>query len=156
MRASYSPAKPLTENHNMVPSLSPGLSREAAATLGKLSYKIQPLIPKPRKARIRTAANSPKIQNSTLKIQNWFPHPQTNPRLTSTLAHPKSTVDLGGEGLIRVENGLRPPLSPTCYRPISGPKIKESNQNQTVTGRKIFIMVAVRKNHFAKRTQLAK
>jgi hypothetical protein len=134
----------LIENHNLVRSLSPGLAARRP-TPGKLS---------------------PKIQNSTLKIQHYFPHPQTNPRLTSTLAHPKSTVDLRCEGLIWVENGLRPPLSPTCYRPISGPKIRESNQNQTVTGRKIFIMVAVtqspstmvaiRKDHFAKRTQLAK
>jgi hypothetical protein len=58
-------------------------------------------------------------------------HPQTNP-------HPKSTVDLGCEGLIWVGNGLRPPLSPTSYRPISGPKIKESNQNQTATNQKIY------------------
>jgi hypothetical protein len=114
----------------VVPSLSPGLAAQRP-TPGKLSHKIQPLIPKPREARIRTAANSPKIQHSTLKIQHCFPHPQTNP-------HPKSTVDLGCEGLIRVENGLRSPLLPTGYRPISGPKIKESNQNQTATHQKIY------------------
>jgi hypothetical protein len=113
VRASYFPAKPLIENHNVVPSLSPGFPREAAA-------------------------NSPTIQNSTLKIQHCFSHPQTNPHPKSTLAHPKSTVDLGCEGLIRVENGLRPPLSPTYYRPKSGPKIKESNQNQTATNQKIY------------------
>jgi hypothetical protein len=120
----------LIENHNVVPSLSLGLAAQRP-TPGKLSHKIQPLIPKPREARIRTAANSPKIQNSTLKIQHCFPHPQTNP-------HPKSTVDLGYEGLIRVENGLRSPLLPTGYRPISGPKIKESNQNQTATHQKTY------------------
>jgi len=133
MRASYFPAKPLIENHNVVPSLSPGLAAQRP-TPGKLPHKIQPLISRecgPREARIRIAANFPKIQNSTLKIQHCFPHPQTNP-------HPKSTVDLGCEGLIRVENGLRAPLSPTCYRPISGPKIKESNQNQTATHQKIY------------------
>src|ERR1700722_13000407 len=38
--------------------------------------------------------------------------------------HLKSTVDLRCEGLIWVENGLRSPLLPNGYRPISGPKIK--------------------------------
>jgi hypothetical protein len=56
----------------------------------------------------------------------------------STLAHPKSTVDLECEPLIRVENGLRAPLLLTGYRPISGPKIKESNQNQTAANQKIY------------------
>ncbi len=141
MRVSYFPAKPLINYPNVVPSLSLGLPRKAAATPGKLPHKIQPLISRecgPREARIRTAANSPKIQNSTLKIQHSFPHPQTNPHPKSTVAHHKSTVDLGYEGLIRVENGLRPPLSPTYYRPKSGPKIKESNQNQTATNQKIY------------------
>ncbi len=121
-RASYFPAQPLTENPNGVPSFSPGLAVQRP-TPGKLSHKIQPLIPKPREARITIAANFPKIQNSTLKIQHCFPHPQANPHPKSTMAHPKSTLDLGCEGLIRVENGLRPPLSPTCYQPKSGPKI---------------------------------
>src|ERR1700722_20971867 len=124
MRASYFPAKPLIENHNVVPSLSPGLAAQRP-TPGKLPHKIQPLISRecgPREARIKIAANSPTIQNSTLKIQHSFPHPQTNPK--STLANPKSTVDLGCELLIRFENGLRPPLSPTSYRPKSGPKIR--------------------------------
>ena len=57
--------------------------------------------------------------------------PQTHP-------HPKSTLDLGSERLIKVENGLRSPLSLTCYRPISGPKIRESNQNQTTANHKIY------------------
>jgi len=109
----------LIENHNVVPSLSPELAAQRP-TPGKLSHKIQPLISReggPREARIRTAANSPKIQNSTLTIQHCFPHPPTNP-------HPKSTVDLGCEELIRVENGLRAPLSPTCHRPIIWPENK--------------------------------
>ncbi len=138
MRASCSPAKPLIQNHNGVPSFSPGLAAQRP-TPGNRSPKIQPLISRecgPREARIRTAVNSPKIQNSTLKIQHYFPHPQTNPHPKSTLAHPKSTVDLGCEPLIRVENGLRPPLSPTSYRPKSGPKIRESGQNQTATDQK--------------------
>ena len=136
----YFPAKPLIENHNVVPSFSPGLAVQRP-TPGKLSHKIQPLISReggPREARIRTAANSP-------KIQHCFPHPQTNPHPKSTLAHPKSTVELGHEPLIRVENGLRSPLSPTSYRPKSGPKIRESNQNQTATNRKkISLLLSAR------------
>jgi hypothetical protein len=46
-----------------------------------------------------------------------FPHPQANP-------HPKSTLDLSCEGLIKVENGLRPPLSPTRYQLIIRPENK--------------------------------
>ncbi len=130
VRASCFSAKPLTENYNVVPSLSLGLAAQRP-TPGKLPHKIQPLMAKPREARIRTAANSP-------KIQHCFSHPQTNPHPKSTLAHPKSTVDLRCEGLIRVENGLRSPLLPTGYRPISGPKIKESNQNQTAANQKIY------------------
>ncbi len=136
----YFPAKPLIENHNVVPSFSPELAARRP-TPGKLSHKIQPLIShecRPREARIKIAANSPKIQNSTLKIQHCFPHPSTNP-------HPKSTVELGHEPLIRVENGLKSPLSPTCYRPKSGPKIRESNQNQTATNRKkISLLLSAR------------
>ncbi len=65
-------------------------------------------------------------------------HSPTISHPKSTLAHPKSTVDLGFEPLIKVENGLRSPLSQTSYRPISGPKIKESNQNQTAAHQKIY------------------
>jgi hypothetical protein len=69
-------------------------------------------------------------------LQMTYPQTKANP--TSTLAHPKSTVDLGCEQLIRVENGLRSSLSPTRYRPISGPKIRGLSRNQTVTGQKIY------------------
>ena len=133
VRASYFLAKPLIENHNVVPSFSPGLAAQRP-TPGNMFHKIQPLISRdcgPREARIKIAANSPKIQNSTLKIQHCFSHPQTNPHL-------KSTVDLRCEGLIWVENGLSPPLSPISYRPKSGPKIRESNQNQTAAHQKIY------------------
>ncbi len=40
------------------------------------------------------------------------------------IPHPKSTVDLGHEPLMRVENGLRTPLSPTAYKPIIRPENK--------------------------------
>jgi hypothetical protein len=60
------------------------------------------------------------------------------PQPKSTLAHPKSTVDLGCESLIRVENSLISTLLRTSYRPISTPKIRGLNQTQTVTDRKIL------------------
>jgi hypothetical protein len=69
-----------------------------------------------------------------------FPHPQTNPHPQSTLAHPKSTVDLGCEGLIKFENGLRPHLSPTCYRPIIRPENKGIKPNSNRYKPKNFIM----------------
>ena len=53
--------------------------------------------------------------------------------------NPKSTVEVGCEELIRVENTLRSPLSSTCYRPISTPKIKGFNQTQNRLNRKYFI-----------------
>ena len=138
VRASYFPAKPLTENHNVVQSSSPGLAAQRP-TPGKLSHKIQPLISRecgPRAARIKIAAHSPQIQNLTFKIQHCFPHSPTSPHPKSTLAHPKSTLDLDCEGLIKVENGLSTPILPHCYLPISGPKIRKSNQNQTATSQK--------------------
>jgi hypothetical protein len=46
----------------------------------------------------------------------------SNPQ--STLPHPKSTVDLGCEGLIKVENGLVQTSPPTCHRP----KIRPENK----------------------------
>ncbi len=143
-----SPPQALAEYHNVVPSFSPGLA-VPRPTPGKLSHKIQSLISRecgPRGARIKITANAltanpPKIQNSTLKIQHYFPHQPTHPLPKSTLAHPKSTVDLGCEELIRVDNGLNSSPSPTRYRLKSGPKIKEFNQTQTVTGRKILPLV---------------
>ena len=57
----------------------------------------------------------------------------------STLANPKSTVDLGCEPLIKVENSLISTPSRTAYRPISTQKIKGFSQNQTVTNRKKLI-----------------
>jgi hypothetical protein len=104
VRASYSlPARTaLIENHNVVQSFSPGLPREAAATLGGTSQRpISPIPPRP-----------------------------------------KSTVDLQCEPLIKVENGFRPPIPQPVTNQQSGPKIKESNQNQTVTNRKILSLIS--------------
>ncbi len=69
-----------------------------------------------------------------------FPHPQTTPHPQSTLAHPKSTLALGCEGLIKVENGLRPHLSPTCYRPIIRPENKGIKPNSNRYKPKNLIM----------------
>ena len=51
-----------------------------------------------------------------------FPHPHTTPHPQSTFTHSESTVDLGCEPLIRGENDLRPPLSPTRYQLIIRPE----------------------------------
>ncbi len=53
-----------------------------------------------------------------------FHYPPTHFHPKSTLANPKSTVDLGCEPLIRGENDLRPPLSPTRYQLIIRPENK--------------------------------
>jgi hypothetical protein len=53
-----------------------------------------------------------------------FHYPPTHFHTKSTLANPKSTVDLGCEPLIRGENDLRPPLSPTRYQLIIRPENK--------------------------------
>jgi hypothetical protein len=54
-------------------------------------------------------------------IRPILPH---HPHPKSTLANPTSTVDLGCEPLIKVENGLRPPLPPTRRRSIIRPENK--------------------------------
>jgi hypothetical protein len=77
------------------------------------------------------------------------PHPMTrpptNPKLKSTLPLPESTVDLGCEALIRVENRLVP--SPVrghwrAFCPMMTWQSRGCDQNQTGTGRKkIFARV---------------
>jgi len=118
--------------------VSPGLPREAAATLG-LSHKIQPLTPEPREARVKTAATK-----STHKTQPRFTHPQSNPL-------PKSTVDLGCEQLIWVEkNPIPAPFLKDrhAFCLITTRPSKNTNQIQTVTGQKIyptFLLIQVEK-----------
>jgi len=133
----------LIKNHNVVPSFSPGLAARRP-TPGKLPHKIQPLISRdcgPREARIRTPANLPKIQNSTLKIQHSLPHPPTHPHPKSTLTNPKSTVDLGCEELIKVDNGLSTPFFPTrclSFCSIKTRHLRSANQTKTATCQKIY------------------
>jgi hypothetical protein len=122
----------LTENHNVVPSFNPGLAAQRP-TPGK-AHKIQPLMAKPREARIKIAANFP-------KIQPCFPHPPTHPHSKSTLAIPKSTVDLGCERLIWGENGFRSFLSHGHrhpFRPTTTRQSKGTDQIQTATHQKIY------------------
>jgi hypothetical protein len=123
------------------PTESPG--RAADSSPGSASLRAQPWVKiyKSSAADSEAARSAKFICGSPIRpISRIRPIP---PHLKSTFAHPKSTVDLGCERLIWVENGLGSPLSPTSYRPISAPKIKESNQTQTVTGRKNFIMGTV-------------
>ena len=86
-----------------------------------------------------SVSRRPKSSPHSATLRTSINRLQTNPHPKSTFAHPKSTVDLGCEPLIRVENGLRPPPSLTPYRPISTPKIRGFNQTQTVTDQKKFI-----------------
>jgi hypothetical protein len=127
MRASYSPAKPLTENPNGVPSFSPGLAAQRP-TPGIVPQKTNS-IPK--------GSRGPKPERVKHLLTPGFNvsmrHPQTNP-------HPKSTVDLGCEGLIWGKNGLRPHFSPTCYRPIIRPENKGIKPNSDRYKPKNFIM----------------
>ena len=105
----------LTENPNGVQSFSPGLPREAAATLGGTSQN--------------PTANSEAARSA--KLICGFP---INPisLIRPILPHFKSTVDLGCEPLIKVENGLRQ----ASYKPTIRPENRESNRIQTVTDRK--------------------
>ncbi len=70
-------------------------------------------------------------------------HP--NPKPTST--HPKSTVDLGYKGLIRVESSLTSHPAPTCYRPIIRPENRgirpKSNRHKPKTISPVADRVAV-------------
>jgi hypothetical protein len=131
----------LTENPIGVPSFSPGLA-VLRPTPGIDHHKNKTQCRRPRAAlqseRVSIFAALTPLPGSFLP---HFAHPQTNPLPKSTLAHPKSTVDLGCEELIRVDNGLNSSPSPTRYRLKSGPKIKKFNQTQTVTGRKILPLV---------------
>jgi hypothetical protein len=130
VRASYSlpTLLALTENPIGVPSLSPGLAVSR---------------PTPGNTFHNPAADSEAAQSAKLICGHPIrPIRPILPRPKSTFAIPKSTVDLGCEPLIRVENSLIPPPSPTCYRPISAPKIKGFNQTQAVTDQKIILLAA--------------
>ena len=102
IRASYPPAKPVEENHNAVQSFSPGLPREAAATLG---YSSQ----------------NPTADYEAARSANFIcghpisPIDPIRPIMSLTLNQP----------LIKVENGL----GHASYKPIIRPKNKGIKPN---------------------------
>ena len=64
-----------------------------------------------------------------------------NPRPKSTLPNPKSTVDLGCELLIRVENALPGPLFPGyrhAFSPTTTGQLTGADRNRTATHQKIY------------------
>jgi hypothetical protein len=125
LNGSEFPPQALTNNHNVVQSFSPGLA--AAAYPG---CAVQ------NDSTLKELNHSPLLVLAPATIAGQSLSLPTHPHPKSTLAHPKSTVDLGCELLIKVENSLISPLPPTSYRPISAPKIRGFSQNQTVTDRK--------------------
>jgi hypothetical protein len=111
VRASYPPAKPLTENHTVVQSPSLGLPRIAGATPG-ITFQ-------------NSAANSEVARSAKfICIRPIPPHPK------STLAHPKSTVDLEYEPLIKVENDLSPAFHKPKIRPENKGIQSKSNRHK--------------------------
>jgi hypothetical protein len=80
---------------------------------GSASLRAQPWVKsyKNLSADSEAARSAKLICGHEIRIQNLI-------RKGSNHAHPKSTVDLGHEPLIRVDHTLISPLSPTCYRPI--------------------------------------
>src|ERR1700729_996920 len=98
MRASYPLAKPLTTNHNVVQSFSPGLPRTTAATLGNTSQNPT--------ANCEAAQSANFICGHPIRpIRRIRPIPLYKP---------------GCEPLIKVENGL----SPAFHKPIIRPENK--------------------------------
>jgi hypothetical protein len=63
-----------------------------------------------------------------------MPYPKSTP------AHTKSTVDLGHEPLIRVENRLVSHPSPTCHKPIIRPENKGIRPKSNRHKPKIFVV----------------
>ena len=117
VKTSYPSAKPPTKNHNVAQSFSPGLPRIAGVTPGKTFQNPAADCEAARSAKficghpIRPISPIRPIPPS---------HPPTHSHSKSTLAHPKSTVDLGCEPLIKVENSLLPAL----YKPLIRPENK--------------------------------
>ena len=95
-------SRELTDNPNGVQSFSPGLPRQAAATLGGTSQNPT--------ADSEAARSAKFICGYPIRpIRRIRPIPPSH---------------LGREPLIKVKNGLKPPLSLTCHRP----KIKPENK----------------------------
>ena len=112
------PPQALTENPNEVQSFSPGLPREAVATLGGTLQNLTADLEAARSAKFICGY----LINPIRPIPLHYPPTNLHPK--STFAYSKSTVNLGCEPLIKVENGLRPPLPPTRHKPIIRPENK--------------------------------
>jgi hypothetical protein len=86
------------------------------------------------------APRSPQMPLSTFAWWPCFGRPM-RPNSKSTLANPKSTLDLGCEGLIWVENGFMPSLSRGCRHalcPVMTQPSRRSSRTQTAAKRKIY------------------
>ena len=96
---------------------------------GSASLRAQPWV----KFHIISAAN-PEAARSAKFICGYIIRPIRHIRPIAP--HPKSIV--GCEPLIKIENGLRPPLSPTSYKPIISPENKgikpKSNRHKPKKG----------------------
>ena len=122
MRASYSPAQPLTKTPNRVQSFSPRLPcvalREARATPGITSQN--------------STANSEAAQSAKFICG----HPIRPICRIRSMPPGHSRC----EPLIKVENGPRTPLSPTCYKPLIRPENKGIKPNANRHRPKKFIV----------------
>ena len=127
----------LIKNPNGVPSFSPGLAAQRP-TPGKLPHKIQ--LANIREGRAKVRSKRQTLRPTPRKFKTPMRHPQFNNVFhpTNQSAHPKSTVDLGCEELIKVENGFRSPLFPGRHHPFpptTTPAIQR-NQDQNQNRRK--------------------
>ena len=107
VRSSYPLAKPLTKNHNVVPSFSPGLPRVAGATPGNT---FQNPASNSEDARLSRRSGA---KTESAKLICGYP------------IRPISPIPSGHSApLIKVENGLGSTPSPTFHKP----KIKPENK----------------------------
>jgi len=87
-----------------------------------------------------TPGNSPDMLRPGGALESSVIYPiRPISRIRPIPPHPKSTVELGHEPLIRVENGLRPPFSPACYRPLIRPENKGIKPKSSRHKPKFFI-----------------
>ena len=125
---SKSPPQAPIENPNGVPSLSPGLTREATATLGRVILsKLDPEGVTRVQARAR-------LKFTLLSFNTSIPHP-------------KSTLGLVCERLIRVENHLVRTFHKPSTDQKTGPKIRGYIRAAWEAARRICPATAGRRSH---------
>jgi hypothetical protein len=145
------PAQPaLIENPNEVQStlhsiatedgsFSPGLAREAVATPGNVpqSSAADPEAARSANQKLRNIIEAILGRDRPLSM----PRPPTNPHLKSTLPNPKSTVDLGCEPLIRVENTSLPSILPDrrhLFASTTTQHLRRANRTPTAAHQKTY------------------